>query len=141
METDYENFLKYSSSSNEITTYYELTNNIPDEKDFTKINSDIYEHVFSSDTNKYKFFGYITISKNATLWGLKNIIIELIGFPFNIIRKGSWGGKESDENGKIRTIFEDYNDINDDTLIMNSWYNNKTLKNRYIYINLDKIKE
>ena len=138
MEADYRKFLEYSTSSNEITLQYKLDKHIPDAKGFTRINLDAYEQEFSSNINKDKFFGYITISKNATFKNLKSLISELTGFPDNtMVRFGYWGGRETDENGKIWTIVSDYF-INDNTLIMNSRYNDSKIENRYIYIFIDK---
>ena len=59
MEADYERFLKYSSSSNEITLHYELNKDIPGARLFIPINLEKYESEFSSNVNKNKFFGYI----------------------------------------------------------------------------------
>ena len=126
MEADYERFLKYSSSSNEITLHYELNKDIPDAWRFIPINLEKYESEFSSNVNKNKFFGYITINKNATFGYFKNILNKITGFPVNVMTKfGYWGGTEADENGKIWTIVSNNYNINDNTLIRNSSYNDQ----------------
>lgn len=139
MEADDRKFLEYSSSSNEITLNFELEKHIPNAKHFTNINLNAYKNEFSSNVDKNKFFGYITISKNATFGELKQVISKFTGFPVNImISFGYWGGTETDENLEKWTNIVKNNDINDKTLIMNSRYNDSKIENRYIYIFIDK---
>ena len=58
-------FKNYSSSSSKITLYYKLGKYIPSAGTFTDINLNAYKNEFSSNVNKDKFKGYITISKNS----------------------------------------------------------------------------
>ena len=142
MEADYWAFIHYSPFSNEITLEYSLNKNIPGAQNFTKVNLDAYNHEFSSNINKNKFFGYITISKNSTFRDLKFLISRLTGIPANImVRFGYWGGTNTDKYGGIWTTIIDNNDIKDDTKIMDSRYYNNNLENRKIYIYIDMNKD
>ena len=103
---DKDKFKNYSSSSNEITLFYQLEKYIPDNNNrFTKINLDAYQEEFSSNVNKDKFEGYITISKYSYLFEIKTKVSEKTGFPINtMIKFGIWGGEEYDRNGEKWTM-------------------------------------
>ena len=136
---DEDKFKNYSSSSNEITLFYKLEKYIPDNNNrFTKINLDAYQEEFSSNVNKDKFEGYITISKYSYLFEIKTKVSEKTGFPINtMIKFGIWGGEEYDRNGKKWTMVSDYN-VDEYIKINDSHYNSSTITNRYVYIFINK---
>ena len=137
MEVDYSVFQKYSPSSNELTLHYKLDKYIPNSKHFEPINLDAYGDELSSIVNKDKFSGYITVSKNISLKQFKKNISEITGFPIDtMVGFGIWGGNECDENGEEWTIVNPIN-IDENTLISNTCYNDKTIQKRYIYIFID----
>ena len=125
-------FNQYSPLSNEITLRYSLTKYICDEQDAT-----LNENEFSSIVQKNNFDGYITISKHSTLKDIKIEINKKTGFPINtMVGFGYWLGETYDENGKKWENFRYYN-INENTLILHSRYNNEIITKRYVYIFID----
>ena len=130
-------FKNYSASSDEITLRYELAKYILTTEHFTKMNLDAYEKEFSSNVNKDKFEGYVTINKNSTLLNLKSKISEKTGFPVDtMIKFGIWGGEEYDNEMTKWTMVQDYWE-NEYLPIANSRYNSPTITNRYVYIFID----
>ena len=134
---DYSNspiFKQYSSSSNEITLYYQLMNYFPQ---FKNGGLHAYKNEFGSNVNKENFRGLITISKWSTLRNLKIEISKKTGFPLNtMVSFGYWGGEYYDESGvKWEKVI--YYIINENIFISNNYYNNSIITNRYIYIFID----
>ena len=134
---DYSNspiFKQYSSSSNEITLYYQLMKYFPQFKDGGLYT---YKNEFGSNVNKENFRGLITISKWSTLRNLKIEISKKTGFPLNtMVSFGYWEGEYYDESGVKWANVIDYN-INENIAIFYSNYNSSIITNRYIYIFID----
>ena len=127
-------FKKYSSSSNEITLYYQL---LKLNNQFKNSGLAAYKNEFSSNVNKNEFSGLITISKNSTLYNLKIEISKITGFPIKtMVGFGCLEGEYYDEFGDKWERINPYY-INENILILNSHYNNSMVAYRYIYIYID----
>ena len=134
---DYSKFLKYSSSSNEITLFYKLVKYIPGCDQNTPISLNIYENEFGSNVKKQNFSGYITISKSSTLGQFKQKVSGMTGFPLGtMVGFGYKVGKECDENGKEWNIVGDIN-YNDNMIISQTRYDSSLIDNRDVYIYID----
>ena len=134
---DYSKFLKYSSSSNEITLFYKLVKYIPGCDQNTPINLNRYENEFGSNVKKQNFSGYITISKSSTLGQFKQKVSEMTGFPLGtMVGFGYKVGKECDENGKEWNIVGKIN-YNDNMIISQTRYDSSLIDNRDVYIYID----
>ena len=127
-------FKQYSSSSDEITLYYQLLKH--SNQILKNCNLFSHEKEFGSNVNKQKFKGLITISKHSTLHDLKIEIGKKTGFPINtMVMFGCWIG-EYYENGKKWERINNYF-VDENTLILDSHYNNSIITNRYLYIFID----
>ena len=127
-------FKKYSSSSNEITLYYQL---LKLNSQFKNSGLAAYKNEFSSNVNKNEFSGLITISKNSTLYNLKIEISKITGFPIKtMVGLGCLEGEYYDEFGDKWERINPYY-IDENILILNSHYNNSMVAYRYIYIYID----
>ena len=110
-------FKQYSSSSKEITLYYQLLKHSNQILENCSLFS--HEKEFGSNVNKQEFTGLITISKYSTLHDLKIEIGKKTGFPINtMVMFGCWNG-EFYEKGEIRERIK-YYFVDENTLILHS---------------------
>ena len=127
-------FKQYSFFSDEITLYYQLLKH--SNQILKNCNLFSHEKEFGSNVNKQEFNGLITISKYSTLHNLKIEIGKKSGFPINtMVMFGCWDG-EYYKNGEIWERIKRYF-VDENTLILDSHYNNSIITNRYLYIFID----